>query len=138
MMNPTMFKEEFEQQFPHLDFEFIRAMDEIGDLGKQKYQDDSVIAKVKRGDVSRTPRTTSLANMKHARDHFKEYVNGIKHDVFLTRIHQLAASAFNAMMESMLSELRRDNVNQDLSDFWTKLKNNTYFENSINCLGDSE
>jgi len=35
----------------------------------------------------------------HSWNHFAEYLAGLPHDHFHTRKHQLAAVAFNAMME---------------------------------------
>jgi hypothetical protein len=44
-------------------------------------------------------RTTTKAIAAHAREHFAQYQSHIPHDHFGTDKHQLAAVAFNAMME---------------------------------------
>src|ERR1700728_3066248 len=85
----------------HLLPEFIQAMDDIGKYGFEKYGKDSFQARSKRGDTSRgySRRTQPYTIANHARDHYDAYLKGELHDHFKTKRHQLAAVAFNAMME---------------------------------------
>ena len=74
---------------------FIKAMNDVGRHGYEKYGDH--IASV----TSRKPgpRWSSQGQAEHAREHFSQYLLDEPHDHFGTRKHQLAAVAFNAMME---------------------------------------
>lgn len=80
---------------------FLEAMNDIGRYGHEKYGEFSFHARAEKGDNSRGdhPRTTPLAIAQHAREHFSMHLAGQVHDHFGTRRHQLAAVAFNAMME---------------------------------------
>lgn len=98
------FKAEFEARFPSLSYEFIKIMDDIGKLGRDKYAENAVENRVKRGDFSRTARIYRRELASHASVHFQEYIEGVRHDVYGTVKHQLGAAAFNPMMEFMLSE----------------------------------
>lgn len=81
--------------------EFLAAMAEIGRYGFEKYGAQSFQARRSAGDTSRGPleRCRSINVCLHGEDHFDAYVRGEKHDHFGTLEHQLAAAAFNAMME---------------------------------------
>lgn len=83
--------------------EFIKAMEEIGAYGHDKYGEKSVQHRIAMGDRSRIEgeRYTPEAMSFHASDHFQMHLRGELHDHFATRRHQLAAVAFNAMMEFM-------------------------------------
>lgn len=85
----------------HLIPEFLLAMEDIGRYGSEKYGVDSFQYRRMVGDRSRglLARTTPLAIAQHAREHFSMHLAGKIHDHFGTRRHQLAAVAFNAMME---------------------------------------
>lgn len=85
----------------HLIPEFLKAMDDIGRYGSEKYGVESFQHRRLAGDHSRgsLARTTPLAIAQHARQHFSMHLAGQIHDHFGTRRHQLAAVAFNAMME---------------------------------------
>lgn len=85
--------------------EFIKLMRDIGELGKTKYGVGSIQSKIERGDLSRTTRLSSHVIGLHMSDHFGDYLQGQKHDHFGTLKHQLAAVAFNAMMEFWLADL---------------------------------
>lgn len=90
---------------------FLEAMNEIGAYGHQKYGENSFHARAAKGDTSRgeiTSRTSSEAIAKHASDHFDLYLDKILHDHFSTRRHQLAAVAFNAMMEFYFAGLENE------------------------------
>jgi hypothetical protein len=89
--------------YEHLIAEFLEAMDDVGRYGSEKYGSESFQQMAKRGERLRIPRTHPQANMTHAHDHFSNAIMGIPHDHFGTRKHQLAAVAFNAMMEFYLS-----------------------------------
>lgn len=81
--------------------EFLEAMNDIGRYGHQKYGESSFHYRATIGDSSRgtIERTKSEAIRDHASAHFQMHVDGIPHDHFGTMRHQLAAVAFNAMME---------------------------------------
>jgi hypothetical protein len=81
--------------------QFLEAMNDIGRYGFEKYGVDSFQARRAVGDNSRgeMARATTMAIAAHAREHFAQYQSHIPHDHFGTDKHQLAAVAFNAMME---------------------------------------
>lgn len=92
---------------------FLEAMNDIGRYGEEKYGEQSFGARGKRGDYSRgtgsvAERTTSEAIAEHAAEHFRMHLRGEKHDKFGTRRHQLAAVAFNAMMEFYFAGLENE------------------------------
>ena len=87
------------EQLETLDMDFLIAMNEIGMYGRDKYKEQSFDWQAKKGSLSRSDRTQSEEIARHADNHFDEYLAGVKHDHFGTLRHQLAASAFNAMME---------------------------------------
>jgi hypothetical protein len=80
---------------------FIEAMNDIGRYGHEKYGEFSFHHRATVGDNTRGdhPRTKPEAIAEHARTHFQMHIDGVRHDHFGTRKHQLAAVAFNAMME---------------------------------------
>lgn len=80
---------------------FLQAMNEIGGYGHEKYGKDSFHHRARTGDRSRgeLDRTQPAEIAKHAKEHFAMYLRGELHDKFGTLQHQLAAVAFNAMME---------------------------------------
>lgn len=81
--------------------EFLSAMNDIGRYGHQKYGEASFQHRRVAGDKSRggMRRTQPQSIADHAREHFSMYLNHVPHDHFGTDKHQLAAVAFNAMME---------------------------------------
>ena len=86
--------------YEFLDEDFLELMNDIGRLGHEKYGGD--IAKT----TGRKPgaRWESKAVYEHARYHFEEYMCRIPHDHFGTAKHQLAAAAFNCMIEYIFSQ----------------------------------
>lgn len=80
---------------------FIDAMNDIGRYGFEKYGPDSFQQRRLSGDHSRggLKRTEPQVIADHARDHFEQYLSHVPHDHFGTVKHQLAAVAYNAMME---------------------------------------
>jgi hypothetical protein len=96
----------------HLIESFLNAMDDIGLYGYQKYGTRSFEYRMARGDKSRgdlvDSRTGSVAIAAHAKEHFDAYLAGELHDHFLTKKHQLAAVAFNAMMEYYFAGLEEE------------------------------
>jgi hypothetical protein len=79
---------------------FIELMNDIGRYGHDKYKENSFQSQAARGEVKRVaPRQLSEEIGQHAAEHFQMYLRGELHDKFNTRGHQLAAVAFNAMME---------------------------------------
>lgn len=86
--------------FPNLDMDFIKIMNALGEYGSQKHGDQSFQARRIRGDSREgydRMKTSELA--RHAREHFDAYMRGEVHDHFGDLDFQLAAVAFNAMME---------------------------------------
>lgn len=90
-----------EPKYKFLNPAFLEAMDEIGQYGHEKYGEFSFHARAARGDHSRGEhaRTSPVAIAEHSKSHFAMYLRGEIHDHFGTFKHQLAAAAFNAMME---------------------------------------
>jgi len=81
--------------FDQLDIAFLEAMNDIGRYGFELYGP----LPQRREDHRRPERTTSTEIAKHACTHFGDYLSGKSHDALETLDHQLAAVAFNAMME---------------------------------------
>lgn len=99
--------------FEFLSEGFLRAMDDIGRYGHEKYGERSFHHRVaQRLPPSREgdPRKSAEAIADHAGAHFTEYLKGDLHDHFLTRKHQLAAVAFNAMMEFYFAGLEEETI----------------------------
>lgn len=96
------------KEFEFLSYQFLLAMNDIGRLGYEKYGEESFHILSQKG-IERTglERVYSKQIAEHAAQHFKEYLEGTPHDKFNTLIHQLAAVAFNAMMEAYF--LSKDN-----------------------------
>jgi hypothetical protein len=89
---------------PNYDFlipAFLEAMNDIGRYGHEKYGEQSFQYRRRQGDLSRgsLKRCQPQTLADHAREHFSMYMNHEPHDHFGTDKHQLAAVAFNAMME---------------------------------------
>ncbi|WP_446744313.1 hypothetical protein [Silvibacterium acidisoli] len=101
-----------QDQFPFLLKSFLDDMNAIGQYGHEKYGDFSFHARALKGDTSRGdhPRTTPEAIAEHAKEHFAMFLRGESHDHFGTRRHQLAAVAFNAMMEYYFAEMEREPI----------------------------
>lgn len=79
---------------------FIQAMDDIGRYGFDKYGTEALSFQIaNQEDSKRTARTTSGEIIRHAREHGNMYLRAELHDHFGTLGHQLAAAAFNPMME---------------------------------------
>lgn len=80
---------------------FLEAMNDIGRYGHEKYGD----LPRERSQHRNPLRVTSSEIADHASEHFFQYLREGSHDHFKTRRHQLAAVAFNAMMEFQLAGL---------------------------------
>jgi hypothetical protein len=92
--------------YDYLSEKFLEAMNDIGRYGHEKYGIDSFQHRMRLKERSRwMDRVGSLEIMDHAHQHFQMHLAGEPHDYFNTRKHQLAAVAFNAMMEFYLSGL---------------------------------
>jgi hypothetical protein len=85
----------------HLMDEFLKAMDDIGKYGLAKHGENSFQAHRLRGshDRGESARLSAKGMAGHAQYHFDAYLAGTLHDHFGSLRHQLAAVAFNAMME---------------------------------------
>ncbi len=91
--------------YEHLLPGFLKAMNDIGRYGHEKYKDASFQDKILIGNRERDARTEPQVLADHAREHFSMYLNHIEHDYFHDDIHQLAAAAFNCMMEAYYAGL---------------------------------
>jgi hypothetical protein len=89
---------------------FIEAMADIGNYGFEKYGEKTFQHRRLRGDLTRgdLARTTKESLAAHTRDHLDAYLRGEKHDHFGTLRHQLAAAAFNTMMECFFAGLENE------------------------------
>jgi hypothetical protein len=85
-----------------LDEDFLELMNDIGRLGHETLGADAV--EVSGDRTRRIPRHQKDANILHVYRHITEYADGIKHDHFGTLKHQLAAAAFNCLMEYYFSQ----------------------------------
>ena len=94
-----------DEQFEFLMSDFLDAMNDIGRYGQEKYADQSFHARRLSNNRVRDVRTTSIVIAEHARKHFEMHLRKEPHDKFLTHKHQLAAVAFNAMMEYYFARL---------------------------------
>jgi hypothetical protein len=88
---------------PHefLDDEFLALMNDIGRYGHEKYGADSYHNTGRKRGLSRQSTKELLA---HARQHIADYEAGVVHDHFGDLKHQLAAAAFNLLMEVHFSQ----------------------------------
>lgn len=86
---------------------FLEAMNDIGRYGHEKYGDRSFQYRRLCGDTSRgdMERTKPEVIGEHVRSHYQMHLDGVPHDHFQTRIPQLAAAAFNCMMEAYFAGL---------------------------------
>jgi hypothetical protein len=80
-------------------------MDDIGRYGSEKYKEASFQHKSLTGNRERDARVEPQVIAGHAAQHFAMYLKHIKHDHFHDDIHQLAAAAFNCMMEAYYAAL---------------------------------
>jgi hypothetical protein len=92
--------------YEFLDAKFLELMNDIGRYGHGKYGADSFHARALLGDKSRgnLARTETEEILRHAHQHIADYENGILHDHFGTLDYQLAAAAFNLLMEFYFSQ----------------------------------
>ena len=93
--------------YQFLDKTFLSAMNDIGRLGFEKYRDQSfhALRTAATGRSPNDPRTARKAICRHIQEHVAAYEDGTPHDVFQTLGHQMAAVAFNAMMEFYFAHL---------------------------------
>ena len=93
------------KQYEFLDEGFLELMNDIGRYGEEKYGADSFHARAQTGDRSRSLKRTQKEDiLRHARKHTVDYENGVRHDHFGDLKHQIAAAAFNCMMEYYFSQ----------------------------------
>jgi len=92
--------------YEFLDANFLSLMNDVGRYGHEKYGVDSFHARALLGDKSRgnLARTEKEEILRHARHHIVDYEDGILHDHFVDLDHQLAAAAFNLLMEFYFSQ----------------------------------
>ena len=83
-----------------LDKRFLALMNDIGVLGHLAHPIDPLLT----GDrARRVKRHTRESLLSHAHQHVADYEAGIPHDHFGDLEHQLAAAAFNLLMEVYFS-----------------------------------
>lgn len=87
--------------------EFLEAMNDIGRYGTEKYGAKSFEAQIASGKEPERilDRTSRSEILHHAKDHLTAYKYEFPHDHFQTLKHQLAAAAFNCMMEFYYANL---------------------------------
>jgi len=78
-------------------------MNEIGQYGEEKYKEKSF-----QRNQNRDFRKSTAEIGNHIRQHYEDCRLGLLHDHFGTRRHQLAAVAYNAMMEFVLAGLEQE------------------------------
>lgn len=86
--------------FPFLNSDFLTLMNDIGRHGYEKYGDRIAEFTTRKPGV----RWESAAVARHVQEHVAAYLQGVPHDHFGTAKHQLAAAAFNAMLEYIFSQ----------------------------------
>jgi hypothetical protein len=103
---------------PHLLDEFLMAMNDIGRYGEKKHGEQSFQVRRLKGDLSRGEgeRCTPAQLALHANGHFAAYLRGERHDHFDSLRHQLAAVAFNAMMEFYFAGLAQERHEEALHE----------------------
>lgn len=87
--------------YEFLNEEFLQAVEDIGRHGHEKY---TAVCFHCTDQTRNCERKMDATIAGHAEEHFYQYLRGIPHDHFGTRKHQLAAVAFNAMMEFILAD----------------------------------
>lgn len=87
---PGFHREPCGYRYHSMDWEFWRLMAEIADYGDAKHGE---------GNWKKHKATGDQLPINHAADHIRLYLEKIPHDHFGTLKHQLAAVAYNAMME---------------------------------------
>jgi hypothetical protein len=96
-------------QYEFLEPAFLEAMNDIGRYGHEKYGENSYQNRREHGDKSRnSPRVTKDALAAHALEHYQDYLDSKPHDHFGTLRHDLAAVAFNSMMEFYFAGLEEE------------------------------
>ena len=89
---------------------FLDAMNDICQYGYEKYKEKSFQHQQLLGSHERTSeRVEAVELANHSATHFEMYLDGVKHDHFHTKKHQLAAVAVNAMMEYFFADLENEN-----------------------------
>lgn len=79
---------------------FLKLMNEIGLYGREKYGDQSFDVKAKNGTLTRSMERVQPEEIaKHCANHVYDGAFKKPHDHFGDSTYNLAAAAFNAMME---------------------------------------
>lgn len=95
-------------QYETLDPKFLEMMDQVGKYGRDKYGNQSFDVKAKNGTLSRDmDRVKSHVIAQHAHDHMLDGVLKFPHDHFGNSEYNLAAAAFNAMMEFVYQQAEK-------------------------------
>lgn len=85
-----------DDKYESLVAEFLKTMNDIGRYGSEKYPHTDFKLALARGE---NPDFGTRDMIQHVLDHIKSYEAKLHHDHFHTLKHQLAAAAFNLMME---------------------------------------
>lgn len=98
--------------FTHVSNDFIALMNEIGHHGFTKHGDNTFQARILAGENLRgsdpNDRLSKKNNMLHVIEHTEAYYKNEAHDHFHDAEHQLAAIAYNAMMEFICLQQERE------------------------------
>lgn len=97
-------------ELEYLNANFLEAMNEVGRYGHARRAPHTFEERRRKGESLRggLPRNESTSIAAHASAHFGAYLAGERHDHFGTRRHQLAAVAYNAMMEFYFAGLEAE------------------------------
>ena len=87
--------------YEFLDPNFLALMNDIGRIGHEKFGANAFEVN---GPQRRIPRHQKAEILRHAHQHLWLYEDGMKHDEFKDLKHQLAAAAFNCMLEFWFSQ----------------------------------
>jgi hypothetical protein len=91
------------KSYEFLNEDFLELMNDIGRYGHEKLGKNAIEI---RSDRSRIPR--HQANMLHVYRHITAYEDGVKHDHFGDLEHQLAAAAYNCLIEFYYLQREQD------------------------------
>jgi hypothetical protein len=114
-MSPEL-KALLEKELPHLEPAFLDAINELGEHGARKHGENAFQVRRAQGRGREGfDRISTVAMMQHVKEHTDAYLAGAPHDHFGNLEMQLAAIAFNPMMEYYLymheqAQLQADGV----------------------------
>jgi hypothetical protein len=105
---------QMDDKYPILIEGFLKAMQEIGFYGLERHGSRTFEAQLAAGnELVRSHRTETSVLFDHAEAHMDAYGTREPHDYFGTQRHQLAAAAFNLMMEYAYAGLDSEEEHPD-------------------------